>query len=66
MGGSSYFYWFGTYTCSEGTWKGELSTQEHTPVRPQRVMASVIALHSAEKSSVSVSYDRVYFGSFLT
>ena len=42
LGGSSYFYWFGTYTCSEGKWKGELSTQEHTPVRPQRVMAGKI------------------------
>ena len=31
LGGGSSLYWFGTYTCSEGKWKGELSTQEHTP-----------------------------------
>jgi hypothetical protein len=42
LGGSSRFYWFGTYTCSEGKWKGELTTQEHTPVHPQRVMAGKI------------------------
>jgi hypothetical protein len=42
LGGSSRFYWFGTYTCSEGKWKGELSTQEHTPVRPTRVMAGKV------------------------
>jgi hypothetical protein len=39
LGGGSSLYWFGTYTCSEGKWKGELSTQEHTPVRPERVTA---------------------------
>ena len=42
LGGSSRFYWFGSYTCSEGKWKGELSTQEHTPVHPQRVMAGKV------------------------
>lgn len=42
IGGSSYFYWFGTYICSDGKWKGELSTQEHTPVRHQRVMAGKV------------------------
>jgi hypothetical protein len=42
LGGSSYFYWFGNYTCSEEKWKGELSTQEHISVRPQRVMAGKV------------------------
>jgi len=42
LGGGSSLYWFGTYTCSEGKWKGELSTQEHTPVHPQRVMAGKV------------------------
>jgi hypothetical protein len=32
LGGGTSLYWFGTYTFSEGKWKGELSTQEHTPV----------------------------------
>ena len=40
-------YWaaaraFTAYTCSEGKWKDELTTQEHTPVHPQRVMAGKI------------------------
>lgn len=42
LGGSSCFYWFGTYSCSEGKWKGELSTQEHLAVRRQRVMAGKV------------------------
>jgi hypothetical protein len=42
LGGGSSLYWFGTYTFSEGKWKGELSTQEHTPVSPERVMAGKV------------------------
>jgi len=41
-GGSSHFYWFGTYTCAEEKWKGELCTQEHTPADPQRLMAGKV------------------------
>jgi hypothetical protein len=32
LGGSSFFYFIGTYSCSVGRWKGELTQQEHTPV----------------------------------
>ena len=42
QGGSSHFYWFGTYTCAEEKWKGELCTQEHTPADPQRLMAGKV------------------------
>ena len=31
LGGSSFFYFIGTYSCSERRWKGELTQQEHTP-----------------------------------
>jgi hypothetical protein len=29
-GGGPYFYTVGSYTCSNGKWKGEATTQEHT------------------------------------
>jgi hypothetical protein len=31
QGGSSFFYFVGTYRCSGGKWKGELTQGEHTP-----------------------------------
>jgi hypothetical protein len=30
-GGDSFFFCFGTYTCNNGTWKGEVTNQEHSP-----------------------------------
>ena len=30
-GGDSYVYYTGTYDCSDGKWKGEMTSQEHTP-----------------------------------
>jgi hypothetical protein len=30
-GGDSFFYAFGTYTCANGKWKGEVTNQEHSP-----------------------------------
>ena len=38
-GGSSFFYAFGTYSCSDGNWKGEVTMQEHTPAPAWRPMA---------------------------
>ncbi len=32
LGGGSFFYFVGTYSCSTGRWKGELTQQEHTSV----------------------------------
>jgi hypothetical protein len=37
LGGGSILYHFGSYDCSDGKWKGEVTSQEHTPsidVRP--------------------------------
>ena len=32
IGGGPYFWWTGSYTFSEnGTWKGDLTTNQHTP-----------------------------------
>jgi hypothetical protein len=30
-GGDSFCYAFGTYTCANGRWKGEVTNQEHSP-----------------------------------
>ena len=30
LGGGSFFYFSGTYSCSGGKWKGEATQQEHT------------------------------------
>jgi hypothetical protein len=30
-GGDSFFFCFGTYTCNNGTWKGAVTNQEHSP-----------------------------------
>lgn len=30
-GGSSFFYFIGTYSCAGSKWKGEIAVQEHTP-----------------------------------
>ena len=38
-GGSSYFYFIGTYSCSDGRWKGEISSEEHIQVPATRLMA---------------------------
>jgi hypothetical protein len=33
LGGDSYFWSKGTYTFREGSWKGEVLTNQHTPYR---------------------------------
>ena len=33
LGGDPYFWSAGSYTAAEGTWKGELVTNQHTPYR---------------------------------
>jgi hypothetical protein len=38
-GGTSFFYFVGTYTCSDGKWKGEITSQEHTHALATRPMA---------------------------
>src|ERR1700730_39801 len=38
-GGGPYFYTIGSYACSNGEWKGEATTQEHTPFLGQHPWA---------------------------
>ena len=35
-GGDSFFYAFGTYTATDGKWKGEVTNQEHSPTFGER------------------------------
>ena len=32
-GGGGYYYTVGSYTCSGGKWKGEMTSREHSPIR---------------------------------
>jgi hypothetical protein len=32
LGGGANFYTVGSYTCSDGKWKGDITVQEHTPI----------------------------------
>ena len=41
-GGGPYFYTIGSYACSNGKWKGEATTQEHTPFLGQHPWARKI------------------------
>ena len=38
-GGDSFFYYIGTYSSSNGRWKGEMTSQEHTKAPTTRPMA---------------------------
>jgi hypothetical protein len=38
-GGTSFFYFVGTYSCSDGKWKGEMTNQEHSQAPVTRPMA---------------------------
>jgi len=33
LGGDAFFYYIGTYTSSNGRWKGQILNQEHTPAK---------------------------------
>jgi hypothetical protein len=39
LGGTEFFYFVGAYSCSGGKWKGQFTTQEHTPAPVTRPMA---------------------------
>ena len=62
-GGDSFFYFFGTYTCADQKWKGEVISQEHTPALATRPFARRIATigfagnytdHSAESDNTAL------------
>ena len=39
LGGDVYFYFVGSYTCSDGKWRGEVTSEEHTPAPVTRLFA---------------------------
>src|SRR5207244_12654658 len=43
LGGGSVLYHFGSYHCSGGKWKGEATSQEHSPTIDVRPFAGYIA-----------------------
>ena len=43
FGGGSFLYHIGSYQCSGGKWKGEVTSQEHTPTIDVRPFAGHIA-----------------------
>jgi hypothetical protein len=43
LGGGSVLYHFGSYQCSDGKWKGEVTSREHTPTVDVRPFAGHIA-----------------------
>jgi len=43
LGGGSVLYHFGSYHCSGGKWKGEVTSQEHSPTIDVRPFAGYIA-----------------------
>ena len=52
LGGTEFFYFIGTYACSGGKWKGELTDQEHTP--------APVALPTAGKGLVAFGFNGTY------
>jgi hypothetical protein len=52
FGGTEFFYLVGTYSCSSGKWKGELTNREHTPAPLTRPMAG--------KGPVSIGFGGTY------
>jgi len=41
-GGDTFYYYVGSYSCSNGKWKGEITNQEHTPIMEVRPFARKI------------------------
>ncbi|MGO4512964.1 hypothetical protein AB4Z51_38845 [Bradyrhizobium sp. 2TAF36] len=52
LGGTDFFYFVGTYTCSNGKWKGEFTNDEHTPAPIMRPMA--------RKGTVGIGFNGTY------
>ena len=43
LGGDAYVYYTGAYECTGGSWKGKMTSQEHTPTgRPMAVQVQHI------------------------
>jgi len=52
LGGTAFFYFVGTYSCSKGKWKGEFTNEEHTPAPITRPMAG--------KGTVNIGFSGTY------
>jgi hypothetical protein len=52
LGGTSFFYFIGTYSSSGGKWKGELTDQEHT--------SAPVGLPTAGKGPVAFGFNGTY------
>jgi hypothetical protein len=52
LGGTEFFYFVGTYSSSIGKWKGEFTSEEHTPAPITRPMA--------RKGTVSIGFSGTY------
>jgi hypothetical protein len=51
-GGGPFFYTVGTFTCSGSNWKGEMTSQEHTPI---------IGTHPWARKVISIGFTGTYF-----
>ena len=63
-GGGSVLYHFGSYHCSDGKWKGEVTSQEHTPTINVRPFAGYIASMGFPGTSPRVGC-AIFFQAFL-
>ena len=52
LGRTEFFYFVGTYTCASGKWRGEFTSDEHTPAPITRPMAG--------KGEVSIGFTGTY------
>ena len=50
-GGGPFFYTVGSYTCSGGKWKGEMTSQEHSPI---------VGSHPWARKVVSIGFSGTY------
>jgi hypothetical protein len=50
-GGGPFFYTVGSFTCFEGKWKGEMTSQEHTPI---------VGTHPWARKVISIGFSGTY------
>ena len=50
-GGDSFVFYTGTYDSSEGKWKGEMTSQEHTPI---------VGTHPWARKVISIGFSGTY------
>ena len=50
-GGGGFYYTVGSYTCAGGKWKGEMTSQEHTPI---------VGTHPWARKVISIGFSGTY------